>query len=334
MSIASKAARLLGLVLFAMLLGARAYAADPVFVVVGSCSTLFNCYPGHIVLKQPSAVADTDKLLVCNRQEPTGKGSMGNCGNAGQVTIKAKSTIASTALIGVCFGGTSSSTAASCDEYDNANTPADQEGWNVASVVFGAGTPTQPQPPTNPSFPGEALLTWIAPFMNTDGTSLTNLAGFRVYYGISASTLSQTVQIPGPTATFYNITGLGAGTWYFAVSAYATNGSESTRSAVVLKTVSGTPPVGTPPPAENGQLCLVDGSSTGSRPVYASSADGRGAQVGDLLVGPTSQPAGTANPVTRARCSCVDLKNWSGVIYSKVASPAGYVSSCKNYGTP
>lgn len=329
MSIASKAARPIGLALFAMLLGARAYAADPVFVVVGSsCSTLFNCYPAYIVLKQPSAVADTDKLLVCNRQEAIGKGNMGLCGYAGQVSIKAKSTITSSSLIGVCFGGTSSSTPDSCNEGDN--TPEDQEGWNLASAVFGTIAGTQPQPPTDPVFSGEALLNWTPPFMNTDGSPLTNLAGFRVYYGTSVSALNQTVQIPGATTSYYSITGLSAGTWYFAVSAYATNGAESNRSAIAMKSISTGE---TLPPAENGQLCLVDGDPTGGRAVYASTTSGRGAQVGTLSVGPVSQPVGTISPVTRARCSCVDIKNWSGIVYSKVASPAGYVSSCKNYGT-
>jgi Putative Ig domain len=86
---------------------------------------------------------------------------------------------------------------------------------------------------------GTATVKWMAPTENSDGTALTNLAGYTVYYGTSASTLSQgqAVQVSNPAALSYTVTGLPTGTWYFAVSSYTTTGQASALSAVSSKTI-------------------------------------------------------------------------------------------------
>lgn len=83
--------------------------------------------------------------------------------------------------------------------------------------------------------PGAAILTWTLPTRNTDGTSLTNLAGIRVHYG-TTSALSQTVQLSGPL-TKHVIYGLPANTHHFAVRAYTSAGTESELSNIVSKQV-------------------------------------------------------------------------------------------------
>jgi hypothetical protein len=83
----------------------------------------------------------------------------------------------------------------------------------------------------------EATLTWQAPTRNVDGSTLTNLAGFKVYYGTSSQSLSQSVTIANPLTTQHVVT-LQPGTWYFAVSAYDATGAESARSNQVSKIVN------------------------------------------------------------------------------------------------
>jgi Fibronectin type III domain len=85
---------------------------------------------------------------------------------------------------------------------------------------------------------GSATLTWVPPTTNTNGTPLTDLAGFVINYGTSATSLSQQITVSSATATSYTITGLGAGTWYFTVSAYTTVGTQSAPSNVASKTIS------------------------------------------------------------------------------------------------
>jgi len=91
------------------------------------------------------------------------------------------------------------------------------------------------------AFAGTAALSWAAPTTNTDGTPLTNLAGYKVYYGTSSGNYGAPVNIGSQTS--YSVTGLNAGTYYFAVTAYDGSGNESSFSNEVTKTIVAVPPV-------------------------------------------------------------------------------------------
>lgn len=117
--------------------------------------------------------------------------------------------------------------------------------WEGAKA--GSGTQTlSPRPTTQPrSFAlvcssadeTTALLTWQAPTTNTDGSTLTNLAGYRVHWGTVATALTQTAQIDNPAATSYSVSNLTPGTTYhFGVRAFTTQGAESSMSNLVSKT--------------------------------------------------------------------------------------------------
>ena len=84
---------------------------------------------------------------------------------------------------------------------------------------------------------GSALVQWHPPTQNTNGTTLTNLSGYTIKYGTNASSLSSTVKVANPGLTSYQIDGLAAGTYYFAVAAYNSTGGTSTFSSLVSKTV-------------------------------------------------------------------------------------------------
>jgi hypothetical protein len=84
---------------------------------------------------------------------------------------------------------------------------------------------------------GTATLRWDAPTQNVDGTPISNLAGFRVHYGTSASRLTTVVEIPSPSITEATIEELTAATWYFGITAYNTLGVESAMSEIRSKTI-------------------------------------------------------------------------------------------------
>jgi hypothetical protein len=77
---------------------------------------------------------------------------------------------------------------------------------------------------------GSATLSWTPPTLNTDGTTLTNLAGYRILYGTSPTALTRTVQVANAGVSRYVVENLTAGTWYFSVRAYSTTGVESSSS--------------------------------------------------------------------------------------------------------
>jgi hypothetical protein len=82
-----------------------------------------------------------------------------------------------------------------------------------------------------------AQINWAPPTANTDGTALTNLAGYRISYGTSPTALTSTVQVATAGVSTYTIDNLSTGTWYFAVKAYTSSGTESIASNVVSKTI-------------------------------------------------------------------------------------------------
>lgn len=85
---------------------------------------------------------------------------------------------------------------------------------------------------------GTATLSWVAPTQNSNGSSLTNLAGYNIYYGTNASSLTQTIQVANPATLSYVVTGLAKGTtWYFKVTSYSSAGEESVPSAATSKTI-------------------------------------------------------------------------------------------------
>ena len=86
---------------------------------------------------------------------------------------------------------------------------------------------------------GSATVSWTPPTTNTDGSALTDLAGYRVVYGRAADALDQsaTVNNAGPQLPT-RWTNLSQGTWYFAVVAVNASGVESDLSNVASKTIN------------------------------------------------------------------------------------------------
>jgi probable HAF family extracellular repeat protein len=82
---------------------------------------------------------------------------------------------------------------------------------------------------------GIATVSWSASTTNTDGSPLTNLAGYRIYYGKSINSLTQMAQVPNAARTQFVLNNLSAGIWYFAVAAYTTSGMQSDYSEIVFK---------------------------------------------------------------------------------------------------
>jgi hypothetical protein len=84
---------------------------------------------------------------------------------------------------------------------------------------------------------GSVTLSWTAPTTNTNGTALTNLAGFQIYYGTSAASMTNKVSINTMGVLDYVVGDLGSGVWYFQVFAVNSNGVQSGPSTTVSTTI-------------------------------------------------------------------------------------------------
>ena len=81
---------------------------------------------------------------------------------------------------------------------------------------------------------GPVSLSWAAPTENVDGTPLTDLAGYRIYYGSESRTYSDMEEIMEPASTGYTLN-LASGDYYVAMTALDQQGNESAYSNEVRK---------------------------------------------------------------------------------------------------
>ena len=81
-------------------------------------------------------------------------------------------------------------------------------------------------------------LSWDVPTVAVDGSTLGDLAGYRIHYGKSATALTESIEIPSAGLNRYVVQGLQSGTYYFAVRAVTATGAESEPSNVVSRAIS------------------------------------------------------------------------------------------------
>jgi hypothetical protein len=84
---------------------------------------------------------------------------------------------------------------------------------------------------------GSATLSWTAPTLNTNGTPVTDLAGYHIHYGTTPGALDKVIDVPGAKTTEYEISNLSSGTYYFAITAYNSMGIDSPDSNEGSKTI-------------------------------------------------------------------------------------------------
>ncbi|MEE4163320.1 MAG: putative Ig domain-containing protein, partial [Woeseiaceae bacterium] len=77
------------------------------------------------------------------------------------------------------------------------------------------------------SGPSSVTLSWEAPTQNEDGTALTDLAGYNIYWGTTQGDYPNSAPIDNPSVTTITIDGLEPGTYSFVVTAINEAGAES-----------------------------------------------------------------------------------------------------------
>ena len=84
---------------------------------------------------------------------------------------------------------------------------------------------------------GSATLSWLPPTTNSDGSPLTNLAGYKIYWGNAPDSFPSSVTLDNPGLTRYVVTDLVPGTWFFVATALNGAGVESAFSSPVSGTI-------------------------------------------------------------------------------------------------
>jgi hypothetical protein len=85
---------------------------------------------------------------------------------------------------------------------------------------------------------GVATVSWVAPGRNSDGSQITDLAGYVIHYGTNPNKLDQRIQVTDPKATTYTVKELRSGTtYYFNVVAFTAAGTKSGPTPTVAKAI-------------------------------------------------------------------------------------------------
>ena len=161
-------------------------------------------------------------------------GSLAQAQTAGTLNLSVNKTSATGSTTPVLTWSTSP-VASSC---------AASGGWSGSKFASGSETMAKITTTTTYSMTctwrnGTAVIRWTAPTRNTDGSALTDLAGFNVVYGVSPTALTHSQAVSDAKATSTTVSGLSAGTWYFAVRAVNKAGVESADSSTTQKAVDG-----------------------------------------------------------------------------------------------
>jgi len=70
-------------------------------------------------------------------------------------------------------------------------------------------------------------LSWTPPTENSDGSNLTDLSAYKIYYGVSSGNYYNQIRIDNPGLSTYVVENLIPGTYYFAATAVNSFGVES-----------------------------------------------------------------------------------------------------------
>lgn len=153
----------------------------------------------------------------------TGAGSA-EAASVAQSSTPVQGSVPTTAGVTQDSGATSASGTSA-----GSGSPASSGGGTSASS--GGSTATTPKVTS-------VTISWVPPTENTDGTTLTNLSGYDIHYGTASHKYTQTITVSNPGLARYVMANLSPGTYYFAVAAVNSSGTESPLSAEVTATVN------------------------------------------------------------------------------------------------
>ena len=84
---------------------------------------------------------------------------------------------------------------------------------------------------------GSTTLSWTPPTQNSDGSPLTDLAGYKIYYGNESGNYHTSIHIDNPGIAIYVVENLTPNIYYFVLTAINSSGVERQFSNEVSKLV-------------------------------------------------------------------------------------------------
>ena len=117
-------------------------------------------------------------------------------------------------------------------------TSADAGTSTSGSSTTSGSTTSGSTPPTTPVAGTSVTLGWVAPTENNNGSPITDLAGYKIHYGVTSQDYTKVVAVSNPSLSRYVLDSLESGTYFFAITAYNSKGIESTLSGEISATLN------------------------------------------------------------------------------------------------
>jgi hypothetical protein len=135
--------------------------------------------------------------------------------------------------VGSTTSGSTTSTTGSTPPQTVADT------GSTTTTTGGSSTTTTTPPPTSTTTSSTVVtLGWVAPTQNSNGSPITDLAGYKIHYGTASEDYTQVVSIANPSLSRYVLDSLSSGTYYFAITSYNSQGTESPLSGEITATLN------------------------------------------------------------------------------------------------
>lgn len=120
--------------------------------------------------------------------------------------------------------------------------PGDSSVYNNVVISVSDGELIASLPPfainVTQTVTNSVMLTWIPPTEYDDGSPLTDLAAYKIYYGQFEGNYPSQISIDNPGLTSHLVENLPADTYYFVATSINSSGYESDFSNVVVKTLN------------------------------------------------------------------------------------------------
>ena len=85
---------------------------------------------------------------------------------------------------------------------------------------------------------GYVTLNWLAPTENSDGSPLTDLAGYTIHYGTRSGRYDHEIRLDNPSVTTFLVENLVPVTYYFAATSFNSAGVNSAYSGESVQSVN------------------------------------------------------------------------------------------------
>lgn len=135
--------------------------------------------------------------------------------------------------LSACGGGGGGSGTAATSSAASTTATASTTAAASATAATADAASNLPTPSTN-----AVTINWMPPTENTDGTPLTDLSGYDIYYGTSSGNYTQTITVSNPGIATYVVDNLSPGTYYFSVAAVGSDGAQSPLAPEISATVN------------------------------------------------------------------------------------------------